>query len=275
LKSGSEADPRRWLLRSQWFRSVLIGIAVVFLVAPTAQATAWRPHTRAAREYATRRHGVVAFAVRTASAAYGWHERRTFPSASVLKAMLLVAYLDERSVRHRPLRSSERALLSPMIRRSDNAAASAIFTQVGTRRLRALARRAHMRRFTPAAPVWGNSRIDADDQARFLYRIDRLVPARHRRYAMYLLAHVVPSQRWGIGRVRPRGWRLYFKGGWGSGTGRVDHQVALLTRGGERVSVAILTYADGSHAYGKETLRGVAKRLLRGLAESQAASAER
>jgi hypothetical protein len=45
----------------------------------------------------------------------------------------------------------------------------------------------------------------------------------------------------------------------------VDHQVALLTRGSERVSLAILTYADGSHAYGKETLRGVAKRLLRGL----------
>jgi hypothetical protein len=164
------------------------------------------------------------------------------------------------------LRARERALLAPMIRRSDNAAASAIFSQVGARRLRALARRAHMSRFRPAAPIWGNSRIDAADQARFFLHIDRLTPARHRSYAMYLLAHVTPSQRWGIGQVRPRGWRLYFKGGWGSGTGAVDHQVALLTRGRERVSVAILTYADGSHAYGKETLRGVAKRLLRGLA---------
>jgi hypothetical protein len=160
-----------------------------------------------------------------------------------------------------------------MIRRSDNAAASAIFSQVGTRRLRALARRAHMYRFTPAAPIWGNSRISAADQARFFLRIDRLVPARHRRYAMYLLAHVVPSQRWGIGRVQPRGWRLYFKGGWGSGTGRVDHQSALLTRGRERVALSILTYADGTHAYGKETLRGVAKRLLRGLAASPPSTA--
>ena len=61
------------------------------------------------------------------------------------------------------------------------------------------------------------------------------------------------------------GWRLYFKGGWGSGTGWVDHQVALLTRGDERVSVAILTHLDGSHAYGKETLRGIAVRVLKGL----------
>jgi hypothetical protein len=122
-----------------------------------------------------------------------------------------------------------------------------------------------MKRFTPASPVWGLSRIDAEDQSRFLLEIDRLIPLRHRRYAMGLLERIVPSQRWGIARVQPPGWRLFFKGGWGSGTGLVDHQVALLKRGDERVSVAILTYANGSHAYGKETLRGVAKRLLRGL----------
>ena len=61
------------------------------------------------------------------------------------------------------------------------------------------------------------------------------------------------------------GWTEYFKGGWGSGTGRVDNQVALLVKGEERVSVAVLTVADGSHAAGKATLRGVFGRLLRGL----------
>ena len=113
--------------------------------------------------------------------------------------------------------------------------------------------------------IWGLSRIDAADQARFLLHIDSFVALRHRAYAMDLLSTIAPSQRWGIARVRPPGWRLYFKGGWGSGTGWVDHQVALLTRGDERVSVAILTYLDGSHPYGKETLCGVAQRLLEGL----------
>jgi hypothetical protein len=183
----------------------------------------------------------------------------------VLKPMLLASYVHKRSVRHRRLRAHERRLLSSMIRRSDNAAASEIYRRVGNGGLRALARRAHMHRFTPAGPVWGNSRIDAADQARFVLSIDRLLPRRHRAYGMRLLARIVPRQRWGIARVRPRGWRLYFKGGWGSGTGRVDHQVALLTRGDRRVSIAILTYADGTHAYGKHTLRGVARRLLRGL----------
>jgi hypothetical protein len=183
--------------------------------------------------------------------------------------MLLVTYLNMRSVRNRGLSSSEKHTLGPMIRRSSNSAANTIISRVGLKRLRALARRARMHHFSPTLPIWGNSRINADDQVRFFYRIDKLIPKRHRLYAMYQLAHVTHSQRWGIGRVKPKGWRLYFKGGWGSGTGRVDHQVALLTRGKERVSVAILTYLDGSHGYGKETLRGVAKRLLRGLAESQ------
>ena len=64
---------------------------------------------------------------------------------------------------------------------------------------------------------------------------------------------------------RPAGWKLYFKGGWGSGTGLIDNQVALLRRGCARVSIAVLTMHDGSHDYGKQTLRGIFARLLRGL----------
>ena len=242
------------------------GLALVAVAVAAPPAHAWTPHVHAAAAYARERRGIEAFAVRTPDRHWGYRARRTFPSASVLKAMLLVAYLRQRPVRDRPLRRDEKRLLSPMIRRSANAPASALVVRLGARRLRRLARRAGMRRFTPVTGIWGLSRIDAADQARFFLQVDRLVPERHRRYALHLLASVVASQRWGIARVAPLGWQLYFKGGWGSGTGLVDHQVALLTRGGERVSVAILTYADGSHAYGKRTLRGIARRLLRGLA---------
>jgi beta-lactamase class A len=243
----------------------LLLAAVVALVLPASASAAWKPHVHDAARWAAARHGSVAFAVRVPGHAWGWHARRTFPSASVLKAMLLVSYLNKRSVRGRALHHDERRLLSPMIRRSDNAAANVMVGRVGAGGLRALARRAGMHNFTPVTGIWGNSRIDAEDQARFFLRIDRLLPPRHRAYAMRLLRRIVPRQRWGIAQVSPPGWQLFFKGGWGSGTGRVDHQVALLTRGSERVSVAILSYGDGSHAYGKATLRGVARRLLRGL----------
>jgi hypothetical protein len=122
-----------------------------------------------------------------------------------------------------------------------------------------------MHRFRAVTPIWGNSRIDATDQTKFFLHIDRYVVRRHRAAALRLLASIVPRQRWGIARVVPRGWRIYFKSGWGAATGAVDNQVALLRRGHKRVAVAILTTADGSHEYGKHTLEAIARRLLRGL----------
>ena len=248
-------------------RALVLVLAVFAALAPGASAgeDAWHPAVRDAAAYAKERRGTVAFALRTPGRSWGWRAERTFHSASVLKAMLMVAYLDRPGVRSRALTASDRALLSPMIRRSDNAAASRILGIVGTGGLRRVARLGEMERFTPVTPIWGHSRVTPEDQARFFLRIESLLPARHRDYAMELLATVVPSQRWGIGRVELPGWRLYFKGGWGSGSGAVDHQVALLARGDERVAVAIMSESQGTHAYGKETLRGVAKRLLRGL----------
>jgi hypothetical protein len=250
-------------------RSLLVAVLLAALLAPAPAAAGeapWRPHIHDAQVYAKERRGTIAFHVRTPTRAWGSRASRTFPSASVLKAMLMDAYLNQRSVRGRGLRASDRALLEPMIRRSDNATASRILGIVGTSGLRRVARRARMERFTPALPIWGNSRITPEDQTRYFLRIRSLLPARHRTYAMNLLASIVPSQRWGIGRVSLPGWRVYFKGGWGSGTGAVDHQVSLLERDeGARVAIAVMTVDQGTHAYGKETLRGIFKRLLRGL----------
>jgi hypothetical protein len=216
----------------------------------------------AAVDYAKARHGSVSFAVRSEGRLHGWRTRRGAPSASVLKAMLLVAYLRHRTVRRRALRGADRRLLTPMVRWSDNATATRVRGLVGNDGLVRLARRARMRRFRPAFPIWGHSRIDAADQTRFFLRIERFVPRRHRGTALRLLGSIVPSQRWGIARARPPGWALYFKGGWGSGTGAVDHQVALMRRGRRRLAVAILTTGSPSHAYAKGTLQGVARRLL-------------
>jgi hypothetical protein len=249
-------------------RLALVIVVLLALLAPasaSAGSDPWRPHIGDAAAYAKERRGAISFHVRTRTREWGRRQGRTVPSASVLKAMLMQAYLDRPGVRNRRLRRADRALLAPMIRRSDNATATRIRNLVGDKGLRRVARRAGMRRFKPVAMPWGNSRINAEDQTKFFLRIEALLPKRHRAYAMKLLQTVVPSQRWGIGRVRLPGWRKYFKGGWGSGTGAVDHQVVLLRRGDQRVSVAVMTVNQGSHAYGKETLRGVFKRLLRGL----------
>jgi Beta-lactamase enzyme family len=229
----------------------------------------WRPHMLAAIGYTDTRVGDVAFAVRTDDRFYGYRPNHDEWSASVVKAMLLVAYLNEPWVRDRNLTAHDRQLLTPMITESDNDDAQIVFDTVGQAALRALAQRAGMTHFA-TSPIWGETEITAADQTRYFLHIDGFIPARHRAYAMSLLSGIVPSQRWGIGEVAPKGWRLYFKGGWGYGTGLLDHQVALLVRGCARVSIAVLTMHDGSHAYGKDTLKGIFARLLRGLPSTAA-----
>jgi hypothetical protein len=224
---------------------------------------AWSARIEAAEQYVGRREGWISFALLDeAGRMRGHRSRAAVPTASLLKPMLLVAYLRMPSVRGRGLTPFERSVLGPMIRRSDNGAVATMFPRVGAARMYALARLAGMERFRLAWPVWGLSQTTARDQARFFYRIDRLVPKRHRAYALELLRTIVPWQRWGVGRVAHPGWRLYFKGGWGSGTGLVDHQVALLKTTGGRIAVAITTRFNPDHAYGKRTLRGLAARLV-------------
>ena len=175
----------------------------------------------------------------------------------------MVAYLDMPSVANRPVNDQDNALLIPMITQSDNNAAGSVIGIVGDGGLQALANRVGMHNFA-TAPIWGETKITPADQTQFFHSIDSDIAALHRRYGMHLLASITPSQRWGIGEVTPRGWTPYFKGGWGSGTGLLDHQVVLLQRGCSRAAIAVLTMFDGSHDYGKETLRGIFSRLLRG-----------
>ena len=222
----------------------------------------WRPDMAAALRYARGRIGDIAFAVRTAHHFYGYRADHPEWSASVVKAMLLVTYLDLASVRNRNLSPSEMGVLGPMIRVSDNADAQQIFNTVGQGGLAGLARRVGMGHFA-TSPIWGETEITARDQTRFFLHIDGFVARRHRSYAMRLLRSISPQDRWGIGELAPKGWKLYFKGGWGYGTGLLDHQVALLVRGCSRISIAVLTMYDGSHPYGKATLKGIFGRLLR------------
>jgi hypothetical protein len=223
----------------------------------------WRARVAAAERYAEGRLGDVSFALVDATGRlHGYRSSAEVPTASLLKAMLLVGYLRMPSVRERGLTSREKSLLRPMIRRSDNAPVGVILPLVGAERLYRLARLAGMTRFRLAWPVWGLSQTTARDQARFFYRLDAYVPRRHRAYALRLLRTIVASQRWGVGRIEHPGWRLYFKGGWGSGTGLVDHQSALMTTRGARVALGMTTRFNPDHAYGKATLRAIARRLL-------------
>ena len=100
-------------------------VVAVLLALPAAAAAPWRPHVLDAAAWAASRQGDVAFSVRAGTRAWGRRETRTFASVSVLKPMLMVAFLRSAAVRERPLRRDERVLLTRMITRSEDPAANA------------------------------------------------------------------------------------------------------------------------------------------------------
>lgn len=250
-------------------RSVVVAVVSIVTVAGVAPAVGeatWRPGTGRAIRWANDREGSVSFAVKDTRGRIHTHRAAIeVPMASTLKVMFMVAYLRRDSVRNRRLRDSDKALLAPMIRRSDNDTATRIADQLGPRPLNRLARKAKMKDFSYTRP-WGLSQSSARDQARFMFNLKKFIPKRHWGYARWLLAHVVSSQRWGIGRVKTPGWKKLFKGGWGSGTGAVDHQIVLLKKkDGTKAALAVMTTNSPSHHYGKRTLKGTFGRLLRNL----------
>ena len=192
----------------------------------------------------------------------GEQVHRQFVTASVVKAMLLVAYLDKLDRNGKPLTQEARRHLDPMIRVSSNHAATVIYRRVGDRGLHRLARRSGMTRFSVCCS-WARAQITAADQARFFIRFDELTPRQHRSYARRLLSTVVQSQSWGIPSVaRPRYtvfWKIGFRH---TQRGVLVHQASLLEGRGRRFSMVVLTDGDPSYGYGIATIRGVASRLL-------------
>lgn len=218
---------------------------------------------RTARRYVLRRDGKASFAaLAPGGEILGHGRRRQYPSASLSKALLLVALLRQKRQAGAPLDATTRARLHSMVTVSDNGAADLIDAAVDDASLASLADDAGMKSFQPA--YWPDMELTPADQARFFLRIDRLLPRQYRRYALDLLSSIAPEQSWGVPEAAGKRWETYFKGGWRpEDDGWLVSQAARLeARTGEPVSIAVLTRGNPSYQYGQETIEGVARRLL-------------
>jgi hypothetical protein len=216
-----------------------------------------------AARYLGLRSGVKAFAVidnRRKVAGVAIHMR--FHSASVVKSMLLVAYLQTLAHDGHGLDDYATGLLYPMIHSSDNEAASAVFAIVGESGLARVAREARMTDYASGDGVWGFTEISAADMARFFLIQDSLIPHQFVGYARWLLSNIEPSESWGVPAVaRPR-FEVFFKGGWLPEIEGLVNQAARLERPRDTFAMAVLTRDDPSMDYGEDTIEGVTARLL-------------
>jgi hypothetical protein len=184
-----------------------------------------------------------------------------FQTASVVKVMMLVAYLQMLEAQHRGLRAADTALLYPMIHVSDNNAASAVLAIVGGGAIARVARESGMSDYAPGVGWWAYTQTSAADQARLFFALEQLIPARFYGYARGLLSGIESSQSWGIPPVARPQWQVFFKTGALPSEG-LFNEAGLLERPGVTFTVAVFTTGDPSMSYGEQTIAGVASALL-------------
>ena len=259
------------MLRSA--RTLLV-LAVLLCATPAAASARPRGHAQtrpfpssrdviAAARYLSHRIGRDAFAViddRGRLAGVDVHER--FHSASVVKTMLLVAYLGMLARQRRPLDRRGEALLYPMIHSSDNQAASAVLAIVGQSALNRVAARARMLDYQPASGWWAFTEVSASDLARLFFHLDALIPRRFVGYSRWLLSTIEPSESWGVPAVARPDFHVFFKGGWLPRSEGLVNQAARLERGYQVFALAVLTAGNPSMEYGEQTIEGFSERLL-------------
>jgi len=190
---------------------------------------------------------------------------RRFDSASVVKVTILAALLRKALDRHRFLTSTEAAEAHAMITVSDNNAASALWAELGHRYLRHFLNLAQMKQ-TVLGPggYWGLTQITAHDEVlllRLLLHKNRVLDTASRRYALSLMAQVVPSERWGVPAGAPTRLTVHVKNGWlpRATHGWRIHSIGCFTGRGGGYSIVVLTEDNPTMAYGIRTIEAIAR----------------
>ena len=201
-----------------------------------------------------------------------WH----FYAASAIKATILAALLRKAQEQHRQLTASEKRLAWLMITQSDNDAATALWDDVGISHIQHFLNLAKMSQ-TRLNAAWGLSLLTAHDETLLLTLLsgpNRILSETSRVYAQYLMSHVTASQRWGVPAGAPKSVTVHVKNGWLPYPVSSDWEINSIgfftSRHPYRVyTIAMLTHANPTMAYGIETIEEAAEVIHRDLNPGQ------
>lgn len=168
------------------------------------------------------------------------------------------------------LPAADRALARAMIENSDNGAATALWNQVGRAAgLRSYNASVGLRRTTPSTclvcagfgwPGWGLTKTTPADQLLLLRELvdGTLLSPADRSYAVSLMEHVQPDQRWGVSAGVPAGVQVALKNAWVPlTTADTDWQInseGWISGNGRDYLIAVLTTGNPDEQYGIDTI---------------------
>ena len=201
-----------------------------------------------------------------------YHQWREFHSASVIKVITLCALLYELQGPQN-VSPDQAVLAQAMITESDNDAQDTLWSEVGMDALQRFLTAARMKHtWLGEDDYWGLTEVNAHDELRLLHLLinpNAVLGAASRRYALGLMADVVPDQRWGVPAGAPPDVTVHLKNGWLPDPDLWDvNSIGDFTRHDIDYSMAILTADDPDMAYGVAVVETVARLINGALAEA-------
>jgi Beta-lactamase enzyme family len=187
-----------------------------------------------------------------------WH----MDSASVVKVTILSALLRKE---HGNLTAAQKQLATLMITVSDNNAASALWAETGPTSLQDFLNLAGMQE-TQLGPdgYWGLTQITAHDEMTLLKLLtskNSVLSAASCGYVLNLMAHVIPSERWGVPAGAPTNVTVHVKNGWlpQPTHGWRIHSIGSFSGHGRDYMIVVLTWNNPTMTYGVDTVQAVAE----------------
>jgi hypothetical protein len=234
------------------------------------------PFSPAATSYLAGRAGPVLAAVYDLRTGQTWTLGAGRPQAtgSILKVDILQTLLARRPF---GLPAADRALARSMIENSDNGAATALWNQVGRAAgLRSYNASVGLQHTTPSTclvcagfgwPGWGLTKTTPADQLLLLRELvdGTLLSPADRSYAVSLMEHVQPDQRWGVSAGVPPGVQVALKNAWVPlTTADTDWQInseGWISGDGRDFLIAVLTTGNPDEQYGIDTINTLSAML--------------
>ncbi|MGA5495824.1 serine hydrolase [Streptomyces cinereoruber] len=224
----------------------------------------------------------TALAGRAGTVAVGLRDRTTnttctlrattsYDSASIVKVTVLATLLWDAKKTSRYLTSREAGLATAMITKSDNAATTTLWKQLGVTKVKGFLTAAGMTRTVPGSGgYWGLTQINVTDEQRLLSLItakNTVLSDNARAYILKLMGNVVTSQKWGTPAGAPASVSVHVKNGWlqRATRGWRVHSVGTFKGGGHDYTVSVLTDGNSTMNYGVSTIQAVAKVIHRDL----------
>lgn len=233
-------------------------------------ATATSPFDSELNVELARRSGHVSAAVfdLTTGHTYALGADRPVYTASIVKVAVLASLLQEAEQTRSALTPATRQLVDRMIEQSDNAATTTLWQrQGGAAGLQRLFAVAGMTETTPAPTIlepWDGVRTTARDQLlllRSLFASSRVLDDADASYVLDEMAHVEPSQRWGIGAGTSATSQVSLKNGWlpVPGQGWTVNSIGEVRTGAHAYLIAVLGSDAPSMDYGIGSIELVAR----------------